>query len=337
MTRSVSQDRTATVLRGALLAAASHDDDRAESLLAQLVQRDSDDIEAYLALAAIYRRRGEVGRAIAVHQTLVMRRDLARGQRLRVLSELAEDFRAGGYTRRAIAAFEEVLEHDRHHRRALSALVELLADEGEYDRALEMARRRGRNARKQDAAVEAGVLLRMGRRLLESGQPELARRPVRQALKLDPAAAAAHRLMGEVELANGRGKPAMKALRAALRLCPTDAGDLLPRIAEAHALLGSEDGYEPFLREEGVRHPDVGAIQLALVESLQGRGRIDDAVMILRGALDRRPDDLDIHVALGELLLSEQRELDAIDVCRTLLGVLKRRRAASQVDGGEPT
>jgi len=335
MRRSVSQDRMARVLREALLAAASHDDDRAESLLVQVVQGCSDDVEVCLALAAIYRRRGEVGRALGIHQILVMRRDLDRGQRVLALSGLAEDLRVGGDRRRAIAAFEEVLEHDGHHRAALSALVELLADEGEYDRALEMARRRGRSTRNREAAVEVGVLLRMGRRLLESGQPELARRPVRQALRLGPEAAAAQGLMGEVELAKGRGKPAMKSLREALRLRPDAAADLLPGILRAHVLLGTEEDYESFLREEGGRHPDVSAIQLALAKCLQRRGRIDDAVMILRNALDRRPEDLDIHIALGELLLSEQRELDAVDVYRALLGVLDHAGSASHIDGGE--
>ena len=51
--------------------------DGAEQALAAVVQEDSTQIEIYLALGQLYRRRGEIGRAIRIHQNLLLRSDLA--------------------------------------------------------------------------------------------------------------------------------------------------------------------------------------------------------------------------------------------------------------------
>ena len=66
-------------------------------------------VEAHLALGRLYRMRGEVGRAIRVHQNLLLRSDLAREHMQTALEDLAEDFRQGGFLQRAIASYEEVL------------------------------------------------------------------------------------------------------------------------------------------------------------------------------------------------------------------------------------
>ena len=78
-------------VRRALLAVLGRDLQSAEQLLARAVRLDSQDTEAWLALASVYRQRGEVGRSIHVHQNLLMREDLDDAERLRVLTELAAD------------------------------------------------------------------------------------------------------------------------------------------------------------------------------------------------------------------------------------------------------
>ena len=64
----------------------------AEQDLAKIVREDTAEIEAYLALAEIYRRRGEVGRAITMYQNLNLRGDLGSEQREAVLCGLGLAF-----------------------------------------------------------------------------------------------------------------------------------------------------------------------------------------------------------------------------------------------------
>ena len=69
-------------LRAALRALLADDYEGAEAALTGLVREDSRDVDAYLGLATLYRRRGEVGRAIQVHQNLLLRADLDKHARL---------------------------------------------------------------------------------------------------------------------------------------------------------------------------------------------------------------------------------------------------------------
>src|SRR3989304_644045 len=71
--------------------------DKAIEAFIEVVKVDPQTIELHFALGGLFRRRGEVERAIRMHQNLVERPDLAAEQKLMALYELAQDyFKAGG-------------------------------------------------------------------------------------------------------------------------------------------------------------------------------------------------------------------------------------------------
>ena len=67
--------------------------DRALDMFLKLMDANADTIETHFALGSLYRRRGEVERAIRIHQTLLAREDLAPEHREQALLALAQ---AGG-------------------------------------------------------------------------------------------------------------------------------------------------------------------------------------------------------------------------------------------------
>ena len=141
MARTEREVDPAARTRRALLALLEGDLDVAEHELAEVVRADSSDAVAYLALAHLYRGRGEIGRALRVHQNLLLRSDLGASQRGQVLRALAADLKAGGYLERAIAAYEQVLEEDPRRSDAVDALVELFAQSGQHERAIALLKR----------------------------------------------------------------------------------------------------------------------------------------------------------------------------------------------------
>ena len=138
---SVSRSDWDDAIRATLLDVLEGAFERAEERLTTLLQSDSSDVKLYLALAHLYRERGQVGRAIRIHQNVLLRRDLPRSERTSALSALAADFRRGGFRRRSIEVYEEVLSREPRNRAALRALVALLTEELEYPRATRAARR----------------------------------------------------------------------------------------------------------------------------------------------------------------------------------------------------
>src|SRR6201990_1396488 len=66
--------------------------DKAIEAFIEVVKVDPETIELHFALGSLFRRRGEVERAIRMHQNLVERSDLAAEQRTHALFELAQDY-----------------------------------------------------------------------------------------------------------------------------------------------------------------------------------------------------------------------------------------------------
>ena len=96
-------------MRSALLAVLAHDLEEAERLLTAAVKLDPRNVEPYVALARVFRNQGEIGRAIRLHQNVLLRAELGPGQQVDALLDLAADLEAGGFVQRAIASYEEAL------------------------------------------------------------------------------------------------------------------------------------------------------------------------------------------------------------------------------------
>lgn len=113
--------------------------DKAIDLFLRLTEVDSETAETHLALGSLFRRRGEVDRAIRIHQNLVERRHLSPELRGFALFELGQDYMGAGLLDRAEALFQELVGLGLHSQRALQALREIYHRERDWSRCLEVA------------------------------------------------------------------------------------------------------------------------------------------------------------------------------------------------------
>ena len=314
-------------LWAALLATLDGDLDRAERKLRDVVGLDSDPVAPYQALARLFRLRGEIGRAIRIHQNLLMRSDLKTGRRVELLVDLAADFRQGGFLRKAIASYEEVLGLDRRHRGALRALVRLLAEVDEVPRAIQMNRRLARLEREGSGPREARLRVEMATAARAEGRGEEARRSVKKAVKKDPDCVDAWVMLGDLEAERGRLRSALAAWNRVPELDRQAGGRVYPQLESTFAGLGREADYEQLLRRLLETKPDDVEARLALARALATRGDVDESIAELRFSLEYDPDDLQVRAALGRILLSESRDLEASKEHEELLEVIEGRRS----------
>src|SRR5918996_4434952 len=122
--------------------------DQAIDELTQAASSDTDALEIQMILGNLYRHKGQVGRAINVHQGLLQRPNLTKLEHAYVLLCLGLDFRHGGFVDRALEAFQEVLRLDANNRYALVNLQKLHEDQHQW---VEAAR-----VREQIAKIDAG-------------------------------------------------------------------------------------------------------------------------------------------------------------------------------------
>src|SRR5919106_2076164 len=106
--------------------------DQAIDELTQAASGDHDALEIQMILGNLYRQKGQVGRAINVHQALLQRPNLTKLEHAYVLLCLALDFRHGGFVDRAVEAFQEVLRFDPKNRYALVNLQKLHEEQHQW-------------------------------------------------------------------------------------------------------------------------------------------------------------------------------------------------------------
>ena len=87
--------------------------------LSQAARVDSDALEIHLILGNVHRERGQVARAIQVHQALLQRPKLTRVEHTYILLCLGLDFKRGGFVDRALETFNEVVRMDPDNQYAL--------------------------------------------------------------------------------------------------------------------------------------------------------------------------------------------------------------------------
>lgn len=214
----------------------------------------ADTLETHLALGTILRRRGEVDRAIRIHQNLLRHTELPPELLTRIQLELGRDYAASGWLDRAEKVFLDILAVPGPFEAvALQQLVPLYESEREWVKALQSAQRlleiTGAEypGREQLQVAAAHYNCELAEMALARGDTFLARRHAEDAQALDRVSLRATRVMIRISLLQDPGE-ARKVLDAYVSACPTAAPELLDLAVQVYQPLGKQ-AYGRFLSE----------------------------------------------------------------------------------------
>jgi lipopolysaccharide biosynthesis regulator YciM len=115
--------------------------DQALEHFLRMVRVDDKTIETHFALGSLFRRRGEVDRAIRIHQNIIARPDLAAEQRDQALYSLAKDYLSAGLLDRAEKLFVRLAQGSRYQVQALEALGGIYEQERDWEKAIDAGQR----------------------------------------------------------------------------------------------------------------------------------------------------------------------------------------------------
>ncbi len=119
---------------------------------------DPEALELRLVLGNLYREKGQVGRAIHEHQSLLQRPRLSRLEHANIQLCLGLDYRRGGFVDRAAAAFTEVLKLDPDSEAALANLEKLQEDQHQWQDAYVTRKRLAQLAGSPDQPKSQSIL-----------------------------------------------------------------------------------------------------------------------------------------------------------------------------------
>ena len=253
-----------------------HSDDALERL-SQGLSLNADTLESHVHVGNLFRRRGDIEKAIQIHQELLEKAGDNAALSAQISLELARDFIAGGLLGRAEELLDELMGRD-DQASSLEALDELrrIAErEKDWARAVDLASRLV-SQRPQLKAVLANYYCELAQERVRAGERAKAREQLNEALRVDPHCVRALLIRLDCELWQGNF-PAANASIA--ELCTADAsflGELLPllrrreRSAEPEILAGLRR-----LAEAPDAPPALLAILAELDADAQGwRGRL---------------------------------------------------------------
>lgn len=195
----------------------SDEPDKAVDLFIQLLQVDSETIETHLALGNLFRSRGEVDRAIRIHQNLVARPNLLLEQRHLAMLELARDFLAAGLLDRAEHILVELKNDPDYEEEALGQLLLIYQQLKDWDQAIVTAERL-----KKRQGMKA--LTPMGHFYCEQAEQYWRQRDIKnamtqlkKALKADAGCVRANMRMGALYMSQQQWSQALACLLAVTR------------------------------------------------------------------------------------------------------------------------
>jgi len=172
--------------------------DKAIAVFIEMAEVTADTIETHLALGSLFRRRGEVERAIRVHQNIISKPGLAEGQKTRALLELGEDYMRAGLFDRAENLFNELIERESHAPSALRHLLDIYQQEKDWEKALEQARKLEAVTDDQMGLVMAHFCCEMAEIDLQENKPAAARKHLRQARRHFPESVRARFILARI-------------------------------------------------------------------------------------------------------------------------------------------
>lgn len=272
--------------------------DKAIEVFIQMLEVDSDTVETHLALGNLFRRRGEVERAIRIHQNLIARPTLDKSQRSLALLELGQDYLKAGLFDRAENLFLELAEIRVHTEQALRFLVHIYQQEKEWDRAISASRKLARVAGRSQDEVIAQFYCELAEQAFAEQDFAQARRLVGDAFAVDRKCVRATILLGKIEAAQGRHREALKSWKKIEEQDPTYVGEVVGLVAASYQELQDEGGlYEYF---DGLlrRHGGV-TLMLALADVIKKRDGVQAAAEFVANWLRRQPSVQGLHGLLA--------------------------------------
>ncbi|HKZ72453.1 MAG TPA: tetratricopeptide repeat protein, partial [Steroidobacteraceae bacterium] len=202
--------------------------DRATEVFARMAERDGDAAEIQFALGSLFRRRGEVDRAIAIHTRL--KEAGAPAVREEAAYALALDHMSAGLMDSAERLLEEIAESRQYRSAALGQLVRLYEQQGDWANALRVHQQLGPPEREARRRAAAHYLCELAEHALSHGEPDRASELAAQAHAQEPDLPRAELLAARIAERAGDAATARARYLDVLARSPQLALEIVPRV-----------------------------------------------------------------------------------------------------------
>lgn len=309
--------------------------DKALEVLRHMAEVDADTVETQLALGHLYRRRGEVDRAIRVHEDVMKRDDLPASLREQAGFALGEDYFRAGLLDRAEACFQGLVDRPAHRTAALRSLLNIYEQQGDWQQAIGNYRKLAVHTSPENPTAMAHYYCELAEQARTAGELAAAHDWLHQAREVQRNFPRSALIRAELALSEGDPRLAACLCKRVLELHPHLLPMALPRYV--HALRQAGQAMQTADNE----------LRLHVADTAQ-RARLAYTAIVM-GILDEPfllscvPDFLKHDANLGDLvtaLAGDAQHMDEVQLRATaaaLSRVFRRTQKYRCVDCGVTT
>jgi lipopolysaccharide biosynthesis regulator YciM len=305
--------------------------DKAIEAFNEVVKVDPQTVELHFALGSLFRRRGEVERAIRMHQNLAERPDLKPDQRVQAVFELAQDYLKAGLLDRAEELFER-LKGTRLEEQALGFLLEIYEQEKDWQKAIATAEgleaRTGQTRQKEIANYYCEIAMQeMMQTRYDAARPFLGRATSHHRLCVR-----SNVLLGDLEQALGQDDAAIEAWKRIESQNPQYLPLVAQRMFDAFRRSGRVEAGLTLIMGYLASYPSFDLLDTAFQATLEATGA-KAAYRLVREELRRNPTLLGLDKLLeAQLLEASADKRHDIELVKNLVHQHTRNLAMYRCD-----
>tara|TARA_R110000868_G_scaffold84822_5_gene238915 strand:- start:788 stop:1969 length:1182 start_codon:yes stop_codon:yes gene_type:complete len=294
--------------------------DKAVDIFIRMLDVDSDTVETHLAIGNLFRRRGEVDRAIRIHQNLIARPNLNKRLRIQALLELGRDYMHAGVYDRAERLFLEAIDSGGQLAAAgLKYLLTIYQHEKDWHKAIEYANQLQQQTNEDVGQYIANYYCEMIEASVESLSNDQIQQMLKKALSADKNSVRVSLIEAKLYQQQGDLKSAIKSYKHVKKQDEEYITEIIEPIVSCYEQLGDDTGLVDYLYQCLNDCPRLPII-LVITQKLQQWHDIKVATDFLIEQIRKYPSMKGLNSVIDYLMkTAEAHEKHDLQVLQSLL------------------
>ena len=299
----------------------SNQQDKAVELFLDMLKEDTGTVEAHLTLGNLFRSRGEVDRAIRIHQSLMESASLTYEQRLLAVQQLGRDYMAAGLYDRAEEMFNQLVDETDFRVGALQQLLQIHQATSDWQKAIEVAERLVKLGKDKQRMEIAHFYCELALQAMGSDDMDRAMSLLKKGASADRNSARISIMMGRIYMARGDYASAVESLQKVIEQDHELVSETLEMLQVCYQQLNKPQEWAEFLKR-CVEENTGATAELMLAEVVDHQEGQDTAQVYITRQLQRHPTMrvfhrlMDYHLQEAE----EGRAKESLMVLRDMVG-----------------
>ena len=299
----------------------SNQQDKAVELFLDMLKEDTGTVEAHLTLGNLFRSRGEVDRAIRIHQSLMESASLTYEQRLLAVQQLGRDYMAAGLYDRAEEMFNQLVDETDFRVGALQQLLQIHQATSDWQKAIEVAERLVKLGKDKQRMEIAHFYCELALQAMGSDDMDRAMSLLKKGASADRNSARISIMMGRIYMARGDYASAVESLQKVIEQDHELVSETLEMLQVCYQQLNKPQEWAEFLKR-CVEENTGATAELMLAEVVDQQEGQDTAQVYITRQLQRHPTMrvfhrlMDYHLQEAE----EGRAKESLMVLRDMVG-----------------